>query len=201
MAEPDLFEKLGIFVRRNFLSADTCAHIRREMRESAAGPATLVRKKTVVVDEEVRRTRMVTVSAATDREITGQLSGLKPELDRHFHVELNKIQPVSFLRYRTGDFFLAHEDSAYEEDSADVLRERKVSVIVFLNSEGGHPAAERYGGGQLWFYGLMPDPRCKDLGFALSGQEGLLVAFPAHLTHEVTAVTHGERYTVVSWFC
>jgi SM-20-related protein len=29
---------------------------------------------------------------------------------------------------------------------------------------------------------------------------GTLVAYRAETTHEVTPVTHGERFTIVSWF-
>jgi SM-20-related protein len=32
------------------------------------------------------------------------------------------------------------------------------------------------------------------------GEPGLLVAFRSDTVHEVLPVTHGERFTVVSWF-
>jgi SM-20-related protein len=34
----------------------------------------------------------------------------------------------------------------------------------------------------------------------LIGEPGLLVAFRSDVLHEVEAVTHGERYSIVSWF-
>jgi predicted 2-oxoglutarate/Fe(II)-dependent dioxygenase YbiX len=34
----------------------------------------------------------------------------------------------------------------------------------------------------------------------LCGEEGLLVAFRAETLHEVRPVTHGVRFSVVTWF-
>jgi SM-20-related protein len=47
---------------------------------------------------------------------------------------------------------------------------------------------------------LVRDPRWQSVGFGVEGEEGLLIAFRSDLLHEVTPVTHGERYTLVSWF-
>jgi predicted 2-oxoglutarate/Fe(II)-dependent dioxygenase YbiX len=32
------------------------------------------------------------------------------------------------------------------------------------------------------------------------GEPGMLIAFRAETTHEITPVTHGERYSIVSWY-
>ena len=48
--------------------------------------------------------------------------------------------------------------------------------------------------------GLMADPRWKSVGLGLSGEEGVLVAFRSELLHEVVPVTHGQRYTLVTWY-
>jgi SM-20-related protein len=37
------------------------------------------------------------------------------------------------------------------------------------------------------------------VGLPLVGEGGLLVAFESGTTHSVTPITHGERYTVVTW--
>jgi predicted 2-oxoglutarate/Fe(II)-dependent dioxygenase YbiX len=53
----------------------------------------------------------------------------------------------------------------------------------------------------LSFFGLMgEDAREEAVGLPLTGEAGLLVAFPSELVHGVQAVTRGKRYTVVSWF-
>jgi SM-20-related protein len=51
----------------------------------------------------------------------------------------------------------------------------------------------------LTFYGLLGGEKGEKVGLPLVGEEGLLVAFKSNITHAVTPVTHGERFTVVTW--
>ncbi|MEO8337310.1 MAG: 2OG-Fe(II) oxygenase [bacterium] len=57
--------------------------------------------------------------------------------------------------------------------------------------------ADTYGGGALVFHGSYANPTPP---LSVSPAPGTLVAFRSETTHEVTPVTHGERYTIVSWF-
>ncbi|MCA1578026.1 MAG: 2OG-Fe(II) oxygenase [Acidobacteria bacterium] len=43
-------------------------------------------------------------------------------------------------------------------------------------------------------------PGSSEPKFHFVGERGTLIAFRAETTHEVTPVTHGERYSMVSWF-
>jgi SM-20-related protein len=81
-------------------------------------------------------------------------------------------------------------------DDADLQR---VGAAVFLNGEGEDGDPDAYGGGSLTFYGLLGEDEERQVGLPLMGEEGLLVAFASDLPHAVTPVTHGERYTVVTW--
>ena len=82
----------------------------------------------------------------------------------------------------------------------DFLRQRRISTVIFL----GHPAddGEDDGGrgGDLVFHGLIDDPRMRDRGFAFPPEEGTLLAFPSTVLHEVTTVSSGHRYSIVTWF-
>jgi SM-20-related protein len=76
---------------------------------------------------------------------------------------------------------------------------RLVSLVVFLNRESETRQPDAYCGGSLVFTNLRPGPG--DLKkFHLPGEPGTLVAFRSETTHEVTPVTHNERYSIVSWF-
>jgi SM-20-related protein len=201
MPNAEFFTRLGLFVDKDFLDAEACARLRSDVRSATNIPAT-VRDKgdTYTVDESVRRTKWADVSAETRSFVEERVRALKPALERHFELELTGCQPLQFLVYRKGDFFQAHVDSVRESDAAEFSRERRLAVVLFLNSESGEPGPDSYGGGSLTFYGLLPDPRAKSYGLPLIGEAGLLVAFLPEVIHEVTAVTHGERYTVVTWF-
>jgi predicted 2-oxoglutarate/Fe(II)-dependent dioxygenase YbiX len=72
--------------------------------------------------------------------------------------------------------------------------------VLFLNSQSDQLQPGTYSGGSLVFAGLLPDPRAKDQGFPLIGEQGLFVAFTSDIYHEIKPVLDGERYTVVAWF-
>ena len=105
-----------------------------------------------------------------------------------------------FLRYRQGDFFVRHQDGNTEQLEFDHLRIRRISIVVFLNDSSAEPEAETFCGGSLNFYQKNDDSPAESLAFSLLGEAGLLVAFAAETIHEVTPVTRGERFTIISWF-
>jgi SM-20-related protein len=87
------------------------------------------------------------------------------------------------------------------DKDADEASGRRVSAVIFLNGASEEPSPDVYGGGSLSFYGLLQDdPKGQGVGLPLVGSAGALVAFPSHMIHGVTPVTHGRRYTIASWF-
>ena len=170
------------------------------MRTASGSPAT-VAPADEEVDEGYRRTKMADVSDPTREKIRARLLSLMPELSGYFDVPLSEVQRPQFLVYRRGDFFRRHIDSAEDDSAAHAVRARRVSTVVFLNGEGQEADEDSYGGGALTFYGLLgDDPPARDVGLPLTGATGLLVAFRSDAIHSVSPVTHGERYTIVSWF-
>jgi SM-20-related protein len=197
--DPEFFARFGIFSRR-FLDDATCTELRTEMRTASGSPAT-VAPTDEEVDEGYRRTKMADVSDRTREKIRAHLLSLMPELSGYFDVPLSEVQRPQFLVYRRGDFFRRHIDSAEDDSAAQAVRARRVSTVVFLNGEGQEADEGSYGGGALTFYGLLgDDPPARDVGLPLTGATGLLVAFRSDAIHSVSPVTHGERYTIVSWF-
>jgi SM-20-related protein len=79
-------------------------------------------------------------------------------------------------------------------------KSRQISAVIFLNSNSAQPGESTYGGGALTFYELLDDPIGQSLGFPLEAEEGLLIAFRADVPHSVAPVTHGDRYTIASWY-
>ena len=196
----DFFRTFGLYVARDFFDRELCARLRAEARAAAADPAT-VRKlgAEYVVNEEVRRTQLARVSEASEQLVERRLMALKGTLERHFRVTTSGIRWPQFLVYREGDFFRPHADSSAAVDAPAVATGRRVSIVILLNGEGDPADDELYTGGSLTFYGLMRDARADDRGFPVTGEAGLLVAFPSQLVHSVTPVTRGMRFTIVSW--
>jgi len=154
--------------------------------KAATGSAATVYGSTVsgTIDESVRRTFRVKPSNETVALVIQKLLALKEAVEKRFDVVLKECEEPQFLRYREGDFFVAHQDG-----NTGLLRleteQRLISTVIFLNRE--------YGGGSLVFSNLREQ-------FQVSAEPGMLVAFRSETTHEVTPVTHGERYSIASWY-
>jgi SM-20-related protein len=201
MPSANFFVSLGLFAVPNFLEPTLCTSLRSEMAAATRAPATVRDAGDVYdVDQETRRTKTAKVAPDTAGLVEQRLLGIKPELEEHFAVCLTGLQGLQFLVYTEGDFFRRHVDQGSDEDDAAFARARRVSVVIFLNDEASDPAPDAYGGGALTFYGLLDSERGQGIGLPLTAEPGLLVAFPAATIHEVTPVTHGERYTAVTWF-
>jgi predicted 2-oxoglutarate/Fe(II)-dependent dioxygenase YbiX len=181
----------------DFLDAAARGALLEELNRAAGDAATVSGYGSGgAVEALVRRTTKVGVSPETRAEIRRRLMARKGELEEHFGVTLGECEEPQFLRYQEGDFFVAHQDGNTPLIRDDT-RHRKISVIGFLCPRSEEPAPGAYGGGSLVFHGRYPEV---DLRVAAPAAPGSLVAFRAETTHEVTPVTHGLRYTLVSWF-
>ena len=198
--KPSPHTSFGLFSRKNFLSAEECAKIRDEMSSSEGSPSFIMKTDESKLDENIRRTVTKSVSEGSRALMNEKLAAIKAELGAWFGVELSHPQNPQFLYYRTGDFFQLHTDNGTNDLYPREVKDRLVSAVVFLNDENNDPADGSYTGGSLIVYGVLKDPRFEGQGFRVSGKEGTLIAFSSDMFHEVTPVTRGARFTVVSWF-
>lgn len=191
----------GLFLVRNFLDPQACAAVRASARAAAGHPAPVyIEGAEGVVHEDVRKTSSLEVPAETAAEVEQRLRELQAGIGDHFGLSLRDCEPPQFLRYTEGDFFVRHQDGDTEQSEFDHLRVRKVSVVMFLNGGSDEPSGETFGGGELLIYRADEETGRGPLIFPIPGEAGLLVAFRSDTVHEVTPVTRGERFTIVSWF-
>jgi SM-20-related protein len=200
MLAADFFRSLGLFVFKDFFDRAWCEHLRREASSGSKSRATVVNKCIERLDEGIRKTKWVEVSTPTISAVKARLLAVKPRLESHFNVTLAGCEEPQLLAYKAGDFFRLHRDNADGPDVSAYVRARQVSAVIFLNSAAEAQGPESYGGGALTFYGLIDDPFWRRYGFPLVGEQGLLIAFRSNVLHEVTAITGGERYSIVTWF-
>jgi predicted 2-oxoglutarate/Fe(II)-dependent dioxygenase YbiX len=203
MPNATILSHLGLFVRREFLSPESCREIRGEMAAAVREPAMIrpLGQADGVLDEKTRRTGVASVSAATIAMVEDQLRATQPALEEYFKVQPTGWQRLQFYIYERGDFFAAHRDKDDADPvSPDYVRARQLSVSIFLNDARGGLAGEAYGGGALVFYGQRGDRGGAVFRIPLEGEEGMFVAFRSDWLHEVQPVTSGRRYTIVTWF-
>jgi predicted 2-oxoglutarate/Fe(II)-dependent dioxygenase YbiX len=107
---------------------------------------------------------------------------------------------LKFVRYDEGDHYGAHLDVTPTEAAPELIRNRRVSVVLFLNDQADDPEDGCYCGGRLTFHRLTDDRPWSEFGRPLDAERGLMVAFLPDTLHEVTPVTWGTRYTVTTWW-
>jgi predicted 2-oxoglutarate/Fe(II)-dependent dioxygenase YbiX len=166
-----------------------------DARAAAGAAATVHGHGRTEVATRVRHATQLTVSDATRRLVDQRLSDLKPALTERFGIALSAHEPLQFLCYETGGFFVAHQDGNTLL-TLDRTRDRRISIVIFLNAQTPEPLPGGYTGGALVFHAPYPHVGTRH---AVVGAAGSLVAFRSETTHEVTRVTGGERYTIATW--
>ncbi len=193
--------RFNIFMIRDFLDPQVCAGLMAEARSAPTTPAPVyVEGSTELVHETVRKAASLHPSDEMISRIQGHLFKQKRALEEYFGQNLTDCERPQFLRYREGDFFVRHQDGNTEQLEFDHLRIRRISIVVFLNDSFAEPKADTFSGGSLNFYQKNDNSPAESSVFRLLGEAGLLVAFTADTIHEVTPVTRGERFTIISWF-
>jgi SM-20-related protein len=199
MTKTDEGAGFDLYVSRDFFDAGACRELLGELRGASVGAAEVYgRGEAGDVDERVRRAARLAPSAETVGRVVRRLSERREEVGAHFGLSLGACEEPQFLRYRVGDFFVAHQDGNTGMLMSERERSRKISVVVFLNRQSEAPEADAYGGGTLVFSDWRGGAGRRE--FPFRGEAGTLVAFRAETTHEVLPVTHGERYSIVSWY-
>jgi SM-20-related protein len=201
MTKPDSVDAhFDLYMVRSFFNAETCGELIKELSRCPISPATVYgRGESGAVDERVRKVARLMPSRETFERVRRRLLEYSAEVGEHFGMSFSVCEEPQFLRYRVGDFFVAHQDGNTGLLLSDREQSRKVSVVIFLNHQSETPEAGAYGGGSL----IFSDWRASIQGhreFRLSGEAGTLVTFRSETTHEVLPVTHGERYSIVSWY-
>lgn len=94
------------------------------------------------------------------------------------HCNIEEDSGYELLRYETGQFYTQHTDSFK-------ARPRAVSCSLALNDD--------YEGGGFAFF---------DRGVTYRVPKGGAILFPSNFMfpHEILPVTHGTRYSIVTWF-
>ena len=194
-----LVDRYGLRLTNNFLDEATCLNIIAAMHASEAKAATIHGyRDSAHVYDRIRKVTRLELPPAIIESVSKRLLDHKRTLEQHFSLSLHDCENPQFLRYNVGDFFVAHQDG-----NTGLLRltsdaERKVSVVIFLNGQSEYADSGTYSGGSLKFSDYSAEPPYDE--FELPVSPGMLVAFRSELTHEVTPVTRGQRYSIVSWY-
>jgi predicted 2-oxoglutarate/Fe(II)-dependent dioxygenase YbiX len=187
--------KFDLHVVEEFFDRGTCRRLIEEIRRGETSAAlTYGKGVSAVVDERTRNVSRTAVSSTSMIEVTRRLVEYLPRLRDHFDLPVSTIEEPQFLWYRSGSFFVAHQDGNTKLIQLESDRLRRISLSVFLNQQDEAGAPDCYSGGSLVFTDRMTGDR-----HDVQGQTGKLVAFRSELTHEVTPIESGDRFAIVTW--
>src|SRR5262249_18799213 len=177
MPRSNFFAHLGLLAIRDFLDAELCARLREEMLAAKVSAGTVGTKTEDVIDEDIRRAAVAKVPADSKSLINSRLSDLQPKLESHFNPTLKRFEKPQFLIYSQGGFYTPHQDSSDDPEAVEYIKMRKVSVVIFLNSESEEPGKSFFVGGKVTFFGFLKNPPLKKFGFPMIGRERFLIRF------------------------
>lgn len=109
------------------------------------------------------------------------------KVNKHYEYDLHSMENLQFTEYDETykGYYDAHVDAFDNETSPNT--HRKLSFSIQLTDETA------YDGGDLLIYSHSKQP------IKAMRQQGLINFFPSFVLHEVTPVTRGTRYSLVSW--
>jgi len=104
--------------------------------------------------------------------------------EKYWNYDLDYIENMQFTYYNSKEngCYVKHLDG----ESHNLPVRRKLSLITQLSD----PCM--YEGGEILLH-VSNNP------IRIPKKRGLVISFPSHILHEVTPVTSGERYSLVSW--
>ncbi len=179
-----------------FLSRDECRELIAEVDAGAPEQAQVWIGNDFGVHPDSRLGAVATLTPDTELRVQDRLWGVVIELERRFVCQVSHLSGVTALIYGRGDHFAAHSDGGDDDDGPPEVRRRRISLVVALN-EG----ARDFEGGELHFYpGCTPEDAARaEHIVSVRSEPGLLIAFPSPMTHGVTPVLDGCRYSLALW--
>jgi predicted 2-oxoglutarate/Fe(II)-dependent dioxygenase YbiX len=173
-----------------FLDSAACRSIRAAMDRGVAEPAKIL-DRAITLDRQVRLASSIDVDLRTLAIVEAALDSRRDSIGAFFGLPLTGREGAGFLRYQAGGFYRSHRDQGSVAGWPAAAR-RRISVVVFLNNCRELPGPGEFSGGQLRLL--------EDVPHDIVPREGLLVAFPASMLHEVARIGHGTRDVIVDWY-
>ena len=182
MITNDTFE--FVVHKENFLSESQCVKLMRYLERNEPTISELAGNyDNNIMNKEVRDNQEVKIN---DEKLNNKLKMLF-ELANHsiFKYNIQELESVKILKYGVGGKYKWHTDSGAKETST-----RKLTAIVQLSDE------TNYEGGDLEFG--ITDETGKN-NYTAKRTRGSITIFPAFLSHRVTPITQGTRYSLITW--
>jgi len=133
MTKPTPDSPFDLHLVQSFFDPATCRELMVEMRRPPAAAALTYGQGALgAVTERVRKVERIMPSGVPVKHVTQRLMEYREKAREHFGINLTSCEVPQFLRYRVGDFLVAHQDGNTGLISLDTDRSRRISVTIFL---------------------------------------------------------------------
>ena len=170
--------------KENFLSLSQCQKLMRYLETGQPAESELAGNyDDNVLNKEVRDNKEVIIN---NEKLNNKLK-MVFELSNHsiYNYDIQEMEKVKILRYENGGKYKWHTDCGAKETST-----RKLTAVIQLSDE------TKYEGGDLEF-GITDNSG--ENNYTAPRTRGSIIIFPAFLSHRVTPIIKGRRYSLITW--
>ena len=173
-----------VVYRENYLTQKECFNLIKSLDTDELVDASLAGDYSEnIVNKNIRKTLNIDFH---DENLFKKLNGaIKVANENYYNYSIESIDTLRFLKYGIGGNYNWHTDIGRSETS-----NRKLTAIIQLSDEN------TYEGGDFE-YGIT-DTTGEDL-IKGNKKQGTLIIFPSFLSHRVTPITKGNRYSIITW--
>jgi len=182
MIENDNFK--FVVHKENFLSGTQCDKLIKYLEETSPNDSELAGKYNEnILNKKVRDNKEVIFE---DESLINKIKVVF-ELSNQsiWNFDIQRMERIKILKYGIGGKYEWHTDCGSKKTS-----KRKLTAIIQLSDEND------YQGGDLEF-GITEDSGEKN--YTATRTRGSIIIFPAFLSHRVTPITDGRRYSLITW--
>ena len=173
-----------LIYKENFLSDKECDGLVESLDTEELTDATVVGDyDNHPVNKNVRKVLNIDFH---DENLFKRLNGaIQVANTQYFNYKIDSIDTLRFLKYGIGGTYNWHTDYGRNQCSM-----RKLTAIIQLSEETDYEGGDfEFGITNTEGTGLITGNRTK----------GCLLVFPSFLSHRVTPITKGTRYSIITW--
>ena len=180
--------KSHFHIVRNALPHDLCDHLIVESYlYNNPEKAKVHTPKGFKNNPDVRNTEVVFHPCKSDLGKFFKQNAKTVNKEAEWFFNISRIETIQILKYTEGSFYNKHVDLTYPSGKGYHQKQRKISCSLQLNS----PAD--YYGGEFKLFSLDGQTLNIEL------EKGDLLLFPFFISHEVSEIIKGIRYSATAW--
>ena len=172
--------KYSYIYYENAVPPELCDQLILSFNNEYFMPATIGVGVSENVDVKIRKTNVQWAPKYSLVESTLVRFILQANQDASWNFDITEPEKTQIAKYSETHFYSQHMDCYIEEN---LVSQRKISASLLLSKE------DEYEGGDL----IILNETVK------TKKQGSIIVFPSFMTHQVTPVTRGVRYSAVCW--